>query len=54
MIRIKRLWWVLLALMILVGTVFLLWASAAATPMLETLAAQEPDARVQTKGVLAG
>lgn len=47
--KIKRLWWVLPALFILVGVVFVVWASAAAEPMPEALAAQEPDAQVQTE-----
>jgi pimeloyl-ACP methyl ester carboxylesterase len=46
--RIKRLWWVPPALLILVGTAFVIWASVAAKPMPEALAAQEPDAQVQT------
>jgi hypothetical protein len=46
---IKRLWWVLPALLILVGVAFFLWASAAAKPMPEALAALESDASVQVK-----
>jgi pimeloyl-ACP methyl ester carboxylesterase len=45
--RIKKLWWVPPALLILVGAVFVLWASVAAQPMPEALAAQEPDSQVQ-------
>jgi pimeloyl-ACP methyl ester carboxylesterase len=37
--RIKRLWWVPPALLILVGAFFVLWASSAAKPMPEALAA---------------
>ena len=37
------------ALVILVGAAFVLWASAAAKPMSEALAAQEPDTQVQTE-----
>ena len=44
--RIRKLWWVPPALLIVVGAVSLLWASAAATPMPEALAAQESDALV--------
>jgi pimeloyl-ACP methyl ester carboxylesterase len=44
--RIKKLWWVPPALLILVGAVFLLWASAAATPMPEALIVLESDALV--------
>jgi hypothetical protein len=47
--KIKRLWWVPPALLILVGATFLLWASAAATPMPEALAARQPDARVHVE-----
>jgi dienelactone hydrolase len=46
---IKRLWWVLPALLILAGVTFFLWASAAATPMPEALAALESDASVQVE-----
>jgi hypothetical protein len=46
---IKRLWWVLPALLILGGVAFTLWASAAATPMPEALAALDSDASVQVE-----
>jgi dienelactone hydrolase len=46
---IKRLWWVLPALLILAGVAFFLWASAAATPMPEALAALQSDASVQVE-----
>ena len=49
--RTKRLWWVPPALLILVGAVFALWASAAAKPMPEALAAQEPDALIHIETV---
>jgi pimeloyl-ACP methyl ester carboxylesterase len=44
--RIRRLWWVPPVLLILLGTAFPLWASAAATPLPEAMAALGPDARV--------
>ena len=47
--RIKRLWWAPPALLILVGAAFLLWVSAAETPMPEALAARQPDARVHVE-----
>jgi hypothetical protein len=47
--RIKRLWWVLPAVLIVAGVGFLLWASGAATPMPEALAALESDARVRVE-----
>ena len=47
--RIRRLWWVLPALLILAGVAFLLWASAAATPMPEALAALESDGQVNVE-----
>jgi predicted esterase len=47
--RIKRLWWVLPALLILLGVAFFLWASAAAAPMPEALAALASDARVHVE-----
>ena len=46
---IKRLWWVLLGLPILVGVAFLLWANTAAMPMPEALAALASDARVHVE-----
>jgi hypothetical protein len=46
MSRIKKLWWVPPALLILSGVAFFLWASAAAAPMPEALAAQESDALI--------
>ena len=46
---IKRLWWMVPALLILAGVAFLLWASMAATPMPEALAALESDARVHVE-----
>ena len=46
---IKRFWWAPPALLILVGVAFVLWASAAAKPMPEALAATAPDAQVQTE-----
>jgi hypothetical protein len=46
---IKRLWWVVPALLILAGVAFFLWASAAAKPMPEALAALESDASVQVE-----
>jgi hypothetical protein len=47
--RIRRLWWVLPALLTLAGVGFLLWASGAATPMPEALAALESDAQVRVE-----
>jgi acetyl esterase/lipase len=47
--RIKKLWWVLPALLILASVVFILWASTAATPMPEALAALESDAQVHVE-----
>ncbi|MFC2046593.1 alpha/beta hydrolase [Chloroflexota bacterium] len=47
--RIKKLWWVLPALLILVSVVLILWASTAATPMPEALVALESDARVHVE-----
>lgn len=47
--RIAKLWWVLPALLIIMGVAFILWASAAATPMPEALAALESDARVHVE-----
>jgi hypothetical protein len=52
--RIKRLWWVLPALLILAGVGFLLWASGSATLMPEALAALESDARVHVETSPAG
>jgi hypothetical protein len=47
--RIRRLWWVLPALLTLAGVGFLLWASGAAMPMPEALAALESDAQVRVE-----
>ena len=53
MAKIKKLWWVPPAMLILVGVVFVLWASAAARPMPEALAVQEPDSQVQSLAPVA-
>jgi pimeloyl-ACP methyl ester carboxylesterase len=47
--RMKRLWWVLPAAVVLAGVAFFLWASAAAAPMPEALAALESDAQVHVE-----
>ncbi|MFN2227515.1 MAG: alpha/beta hydrolase, partial [Anaerolineae bacterium] len=44
--RLKRLWWVLPAVLVVAVAAFVLWASAAATPMPQALAALETDAQV--------
>jgi dienelactone hydrolase len=46
---IKRLWWLLPALLILAAVALVMWASAAATPMPEALAALESDVRVRVE-----
>ena len=44
--RLKRLWWILPAVLVVVIVAFVGWASAAAAPMPEALAALQPDAQV--------
>ena len=44
--RLKKLWWLLPAVLVVAVVAFVLWAGAAAEPMPEALAALEPDARV--------
>jgi pimeloyl-ACP methyl ester carboxylesterase len=46
MSRLRRLWWVLPAVLVVVVVAFVLWASAAAAPMPEALAALRSDAQV--------
>ncbi|MEJ2211061.1 MAG: alpha/beta hydrolase, partial [Anaerolineae bacterium] len=44
--RLKKLWWLLPAVLVVAVVAFVLWAGAAAEPMPQALAALEPDAQV--------